>query len=267
VGLSGVAASVGGVVEPLTVPLYVTVGRADRPAPGYTWRIWSGGTSFYLKSRAPGMGHLKLSIHGDRPGHPVPGGYKIAMDTEDAFADALTAQTIVASRTGDWPIWFPRKEVANGSMLVARLRWTWDACTRLPPAPSPGELRKGAVGLAAPPPPQPGDAVDVDLIVTKGQPYWPQEQRARADNTCVGPLRNDADLWLTSTVYRRTVGLHPTHERALGPHPSGRADEMRGVGAAVDPDGFLWIVEQRLSRSGMAAARGDHGPVVEGENS
>lgn len=67
---------------PLTVPMYVALGQSDKPAMGLTWRIWSSRTSFYMKFRAPGVGHLKLSLHGDDPRHSGGGGFKMAMSPE-----------------------------------------------------------------------------------------------------------------------------------------------------------------------------------------
>jgi hypothetical protein len=54
-----------------------------------------------------------------------------------------------------------------------------------------------------PAPPQPGDAVDIDLVVSKVKPYWSSEKRARRDNACLGPLRNESGDWLTGTVVKR----------------------------------------------------------------
>ncbi|WP_432520577.1 hypothetical protein [Kineococcus sp. SYSU DK006] len=240
---------------PLLKPMYVTVGRQGRPPMGYAWRIWTHRTSFYLKSRAPGLEQLKLSLHGDDPRHPAGGGFKIAMD-----AAAEPSQEVLTSQFGDWPIWFPGKEIEEGTILVARLRWTWDACTRLPAAPSPGDLRKGATGVAAPPPPEPGDAVDVDLILTTGEPFWLNESKARADDACIGPLRNDADQWLTGTVIKRTASHTPPPGHGVAPMPKGRGDEIRGVSASIDPEGYLWLLEQRMSRAGLSTLASQERP-------
>lgn len=242
---------------PLPGALYITVGSRDTGTVGFTWRIWAGRTSFYLKSRASGLGHLKLSIHGEDPRHPSGGGYKLAMDTEELYQQAVDDGIVLADRAGDWPLWFPGRALRGGSTLVARLRWTWDACTRLPAAPAAGALRREAVGLVVPPPPQPGDAVDVELIVSEGEPYWPQEERARRDNACLGPLRNDADLWLTGVVIKRQASHHAPPEAVVPAKPRTRADEIRGVAAAVDPEGFAWLVEQRMSRVALEQAVAD----------
>lgn len=252
--------------EPLTGPIYVTVGRSGQPAVGFTWRIWSARTSFYLLSRAPSLSHLKLSLHGDDPRHPAGGRFHMQMD-DVRYEEAVARGAALARRTGDWPVVFPGQRITDDARLVTRLRWTWDACTRLGPAPPPGELKRNAVGLAAPPPPSPGDAVDVDLIVSGTQPYWRNERDARANNACLGPLRNQAGMWLTGTVVKRSASRSAPPANAIGPRPRSSEDQLRGVSAAVDPEGFLWIIEQRMSRSALETAATDLPPPSPGSTS
>jgi hypothetical protein len=228
----------------------VTVGAAGEPALGYTWRIWSGGTSFYMKSRIPGMKHLKLSLHGDDPRHPAGGGFKIAMDTEEAYERDLAAGSIISQRTGEWPLWFPGQTLKSGATLVARLRWTYEAISRLGPAPNPGDLKADAIGLAIKAPPEVGDAVDLDLIINEGKPYWHREKESRVDNACLGPIYNEASgLWLTGTAVKRFVPNYPHPVDMLGPRPRTREDQVRGLACKIDPAGFLWMVEHRMSKS------------------
>src|SRR3712207_410995 len=78
--------------------------------------------------------------------------------------------------------------------------------------------------------------------------------QARADNACLGPLRNDADLWLTGTVVKRIAAHYPPPPHAVAPKPKDRQDELRGLAAGVDPEGFLWLTEQRMSRSALEAS-------------
>jgi hypothetical protein len=203
------------------------------------------------------MEHLKLSLHSADPRHEGKEGFKIGMDPEPAFQQAVDEGRIAALRTGDWPIWFSGLRVNGDSTLVARLRWTWDACTRLGPAPPPGDLREGAIGLVAPLPPRPGDAVDVDLIVSKSKPYWPNEKKARQDDACLGPLRNAAGDWLTGVVTKRTATHYAPPKSAFGPRPENSSDEIRAVSAAIDETGFLWMIEQRMSRRGLIALSAD----------
>ena len=149
-------------MQPLPGPIYVTVGNTRTGTLGYTWRIWASRTSFYLKARAADLSYLKLSLHGEDPRHPRGGGFKFAMDDEERYSSAIAEGRILSSRSGQWPIWFPGKRINDDVTLVARLCWTWDACTRLGPPPPPGNLRRDATGLVAPGPPEPGDAIDVD---------------------------------------------------------------------------------------------------------
>lgn len=240
--------------EPLPGPMYFTPGRSGTSPVGFTWRLWASRTSFYLKSRAPGVKHLKLSLHSDDPLHPSGGGFKVAMDTEEAWKRDIAEERTAGWRSGDWPVWFPGKRISDDAVLVARLRWTWDACSRLGPAPEPGSLKKDAKGFAVKPPPQPGDAVDIDLIVSTTKPYWPNEEKARRDEACLGPLRNDAGDWLTGTAVKRLATHYGPPPTAQGPSPRGKSDETRAIGSAVDPAGFLWIVEQRMSRSALTSS-------------
>lgn len=202
------------------------------------------------------MGHLKLSLHSVDPRHEGKEGFKIGMDPESAYQQAIDEGRIVSWRAGNWPIWFPGRRLNNDATLVARLRWTWDCCIRLGPAPSPGDLKKGAIGLVVPPPRAPGDAIDVDLIVSKDNPYWPNEKIARRDNACLGPLRNTAGAWLTGVVVRRIANHYPPPESAIGPRPEDSSDEIRAVSAAIDEMGFLWLIEQRMSRKALTVV--DH---------
>lgn len=240
--------------EPLPGAVYIALGRIGEPAMGWAWRIWASRTSFYLKCSAPGIKHLKLSLHSHDPRHPAGGGFKIAMDTQETFEREIAQNKAIGWRNGDWPVWFPGKPIGETSTLVARFRWTWDACHRLGPAARPGELKANAVGLAVPPPTGPGDATDVDLIVSRDRPHWPNEVQARRENACIGPLRNETGDWLTAVVVKRRAGHHPAAGGAIGPRPAGREDEIRALGSALDPAGFLWLIEQRMSRSELAFA-------------
>jgi hypothetical protein len=199
------------------------------------------------------MDHLKLSLHSADPRHEGKEGFKIGMDPESAFQQAVDEGRVAALRTGNWPIWFPGLRLNADSTLVARLRWTWDACTRLGPAPSPGDLKEGAIGLVAPLPPRPGDAVDVDLIISKSNPYWPNEKKARQDDACLGPLPNAAGDWLTGVVIKRIATHDAPPETAIGLRPKNSSDEIRAVSASIDEMGFLWLIEQRMSRQGLIA--------------
>ena len=141
----------------------------------------------------------------------------MAMDTEEAWEHDLAEEKVAGWRSGDWPVWFPGKQISNEAVLVARLRWTWDVCNRLGPAPEAGSLKKDAKGFAVKPPPEPGDAVDIDLIMSTSKPYWPSEKKARRNEACLGPLRNDSGDWLTGTAVKRLASHYAPPPSAQGP--------------------------------------------------
>lgn len=231
----------------------LVVAAEGQPPASFAWRIWSNGTSFYLKSTAPGMKRLKLSLHGDDPRHPSGGGFKLGFDSSANSVPGETAEVI----QGAWPIWFPGRRMVGGPdsnvLHVARFRWTWDACTRLPPAGDPGKVRAKERAGRLPFPPEPGDAIDVDLVLSDVGPHWPREKVSRPRNACLGPLRNDADQWLTGVVAKRRAFMYPPPPTMDGsprsPVPTSSSDAVRGIEARVDPDGVMWIIETRMSLS------------------
>ena len=152
---------------------------------------------------------------------------------------------------GMLPLWFPGHTVSDGISHVLRFRVPWDLLSAgVPTAPLPTELRTGAIGGVVAPP-IPLHAVDVDIYVSDRQPYWPNERRARADNACMGPLRNKANQQLTAVAVHRLMLSVPMPSAARGPEPLAVADRVRGLGTAVDELGFVWVAEQWLSRSDL----------------
>ena len=234
--------------------MYLTLGRPGGAIVGYTWRVWSSRTSFYLTSRD--LAHDTVEAQSSRRRSAAPAGRRVQVGDgpEDAFERDIAANKIVGVRVGGWPLRSSGSALTERAILVLRFRWTWDAIIRLGPAPPAGALRVGATGLAIPPPPKPGDAVDVDFVVSRDEPYWLNEKRARKDNACLGPLRNDSGVWLTGTVVKRWASHYPPPPTAVGPRPANRDDQLRAVAAAADSTGFVWLIEQRMSRSALTDA-------------
>ena len=166
------------------------------------------------------------------------------------FRRAEAAQGAIAPVRMSLPTWFPGAPVpGTRATHVLRFRTAWDAFgPGIPSAPSPGEVTPDAFAALVPAP-QPGYATDVDLYVSRGRPYWPNEKQARRDNACLGPLRSDAGEQLTAVVVKRPVLASPT-PRDLLPQLPPNADSVRGHGMQVDAEhGFLWICEAVLSRA------------------
>jgi hypothetical protein len=142
--------------------IYVCVGTRQPVKLGYTWRMWWGRTSFYLKPRSSLVGGFKISLHGPDRRHPRPG-FKIALDGEPPPEDKVWMEV-----TDDFlPRWFPGEPSREAASRVVRLRWTSELfAPDIPSGPPAGSVGTGFVGTLAEPPP-PGFATDIDLIVAK----------------------------------------------------------------------------------------------------
>lgn len=219
------------------------VGDSAASMTSYAWRLWWHRTSFYLTPRYAPMSGVKVSLHGPDEEHET-SGFRVGIDRE-AMQRAQREGAVAHSPRGG--VWFSGREMVPGVRHVITLRWTPGLFNRgRPSGPNPGELRTGSLGHILPVP-SPGYATDLDLYICNGQPWWRGEHQARADNACLGPLRNDADQYLTGVVVRRSQRLKPTPAECKLPSPLSRGDRVRAIGTTVDQEGVLFIVEQWAS--------------------
>jgi hypothetical protein len=234
----------------LPTTIYFCVGDRALNVYGYAWRLGWSGTSFYLKLRHRPMARIKISLHSPAAGKGQPG-YKIGLDSSapKERADDPFAALVGAAAPG----WFPGRQVARGVTHVIRFRSTWDLfAPGLPSGPSLNDVKEGsAAALIAIPPA--GYAVDVDIYVSERRPFWPQEAAARRDNACLRALRNNAGEYVTGVSVKRAVLTSPTPPTTLAGEPVDENDRTRGVGTAVDDEGFLWVREQWMSKAVIGA--------------
>ena len=228
--------------------IYVCVGTRDPVKLGFTWRMWWGRTSFYLKPRLSILGGLKVSLHGPDPRHTKPG-YKIAADGAPPRDD----QVYMESTDGFLPCWFGGQAVRAGADRVARLRWTSELFSDdFPPGPNAGRIGKGFQGslLQAPPP---GFAADVDLFLVNYAPYYGEKERdVFGKNAVIGPIKSAAGQYLTGIVFRRSLEEAPTPPDLLrASPPMSPADAVRGMAAGVYDERFVWICEVPMSRQAI----------------
>lgn len=226
----------------------------------YSWSIFGGGTSFYIKPLPAYMQSWKIRLHGPDPGRQLRGGYKLESD-----ASAAAAVEAAGGAFFEWvslpdPLWFPGHEVRPGVDLVLRFRFGYDLFTSDAASAEPPERvprRADVAGVI--PPPSRGRAIDVNIYVCHQQPFWPHEEQARADNACLGPLVNKAEQYLTAVIFHESVEREPSPVPARAPvGATGKAvppDRVRGVSAALDERGFLWVQELWLSRSTLEERR------------
>ena len=146
---------------------------------------------------------------------------------------------------------------------VARIRWGWDLQrTRyrqaaIAPGPWPEVIdRISAAKLSWEL--EPNEAADVDLVVSYSKPYWPGGERSLRDNARLGPLRNDAGMWLTATSYRRSRSKYPSPAQLspVLPKPGEDAVRILGSGPSDEENGRMyWFNGSITSRQLIEASR------------
>ena len=216
-----------------------------RQTQSYTWRIWSSGTSFYIKPRHPPVAGFKVSLHGPRsPGDDSL--WKVAVDWRDR--DAASAAGGRAIHHGDdFKHVFHGRRIAPAVRLAVRIRNPWTTFHRgSPSGPGPHEVRSGDHGRGfhcVVKPPRQMAFADVDIYVSDRAPYWPREEALILDNSKVGWLTNDAGQHLTAVSFQRGLQETTPAELTQLPRPTAAEDATRAVGAGIVGD-VLWIDEQ-----------------------
>jgi hypothetical protein len=225
---------------------FVVLNRANRIY-GYTWRIGTTGTSFYLKARAKPLGAVKISLHGPDPRPDLaPPGFKLAID-QSALPGVAAAQGAVTGLEPGQDVWFPGRAVTSKVTHVITFRYTYDLfMADVPSGPNPGEVdefkQRGLI-LAAPSMLQ---TTEVDVFISDGAPFWQNSVQAFKDNACFGPIRNKAGQFLTCESMRRPIAQAPDIPK---PNPLSIEDRTRGIHAFLDTRGVLQIQELWMSRS------------------
>jgi hypothetical protein len=236
--------------------IVVLVRDPVRHTQSYTWRIWRGGTSFYIKPRWGPVSAAKVSLHGPRNG--APGLWKIGVDWRDRDR-AVASGGAVLYKGDTFRAEFVGQRVAPGVRWAVRIRNPWTGFHRgVPSGPHPGPVRdrdsrEGFYGVIKPP--QQMHYVDVDVYVSDDAPYWPDLERLRRDNARVGWLVNDAGQHLTAIS--RHQGLKYLTPPAVGrlPSPTGPDDITRAISGKVFNE-VLWLEEQIASRQVFATDAG-----------
>src|SRR5690625_2039009 len=85
---------------------YVVCGSGRRQV-GFAYRVWSSGTSFYLKPLVRGCEGVKISLHGPDPRPGLTPMFKATVsDGGRTFADDNDGVRAIGYRVGDWPVLF-----------------------------------------------------------------------------------------------------------------------------------------------------------------
>ncbi|MFC0002612.1 hypothetical protein [Micromonospora siamensis] len=240
--------------------IYVALTAGDSPVLGNIWRITAKKTDFYLDPHSE-LEAFHLSVHGPNEDHPA--GHRFHVRVDRRAANAISARGDFISHTiprKGRP--FPGQQLGPGVFRIARIRWMWDLqrpkfrqAAALPdPLP---EITDDHFGARLSRIMEPNSAADLDLVVSYNEPFWPDDRNSLRDNARLGPLRNDAGMWLTATSYKRSQVTHPTPEGLRLPLPKPGEDPSRIMGGAPEAgdDGMYWFVETITSRQFIEASR------------
>jgi len=234
----------------------VVLGEGSGVPLGPYWMIKAARTDFYLEPR--NFAGMHLSVHGPSKrfsGHR----FHVKVDR--------SAVTKIDARGGFFAHEVPRdgsafsgRQVANDVYHVARIRWLRSmqsleyrtvACSSSKP-PDLSDRRSGAFLNSALPP----DGVwDLDVYVSFGDPYEPDlaEQNPHGDPT-LGPIRNEAGMFLTATSHHHSESLAPTPDGLLYAKPDQDEKPAFLFGGGIDHD-IYWFVHSIVSEELIERSR------------
>lgn len=237
--------------------IIVSFADGDGHALGSCWSFKTKKNDFYIEPLGQGKRNvLHLSLHGPWPGKPDHR-FHLKLDDTTAARKRGAGQLIEHGipATGQ-----PLTGVAvdDNAFLVCRLRWmaNLQQAEHLAAA-SVGvdlpELTSTSQGAALNSKLLPTSAWDLDVVISYDAPYWPNAERSEADDSRLGPLQNDAGMYLTVTSFHRTVATHPAPDEIVpGPPDQDETPNLLLCGGLDSrPTGeqdLYWFVETITSR-------------------
>lgn len=233
--------------------ILIVLSADDNQPRGNVWRITAKKTDFYLDFEGKHGGGFHLSMHGPTERF-TDHRFHIKSDSK-AVREARALGNFVEHQIGRGYA-FDGVQLSNQAYQVARLRWTWDlqrarfrhaALSRVSVPPlggnRDGKMLKSLL--------RPNSAWDIDVVVSYGEPHWPDSDDSARDSSRIGPIRNGAGMWLTATSYHRSQAIHPTPAELRLPLPrAGQTPQsiMSGGPGPLGAQDFYWFVEGITSR-------------------
>ncbi|MDG4667966.1 hypothetical protein [Mycobacterium sp. 236(2023)] len=215
---------------------------------GYTWFIESHATSFYIKSTFRPMQMVKVSIHGPDADHPNEH-YRLDFTKPKESGKAIRAG-------GGWggfgqalPLAFEGRPVNKRTVHLVRFSAEWSMFRRgMQRGPDPEPTAKASIhGYVDAP--SLGRVTHVDIFLSRVRPYWQnRETKLRKQDAGIGPLINDAGMYLTAVISQISASKEPD---PFGDPSKGvpAEDCIRGIAEGVDYTGLLWICEKMIPKS------------------
>lgn len=231
--------------------LVMTAG--ETPPLGNIWRITAKGSDFYLDTVGSPVDAAHVSLHGPRKDF-VDHRFHLKVDRR-AAREARESGHFVEHMVPAKGQTFRGRQVAEKAYHVVRLRWRWHLQRpRFRSAALSGnapEIREGQSGRKLAALLRENSAWDVDLFIAYGKPYWPWQLVPSTGDNRLGPVRNDAGLWLTATSAHRAEMVSPSPANLVPRLPSSDETPNRLTCGGLGPDGqddMYWFVETITAR-------------------
>lgn len=223
---------------------------------GPCWLMKAARTDFYLEPK--GLGGVHLSVHGPNDRFD---GHRFHLKVDRGETARLEARgDFVAHEIPKAGFAVDGRPVLDDVYHVARLRWLQSmqvpeyraAAQSKSALPELSDRRAGLFLNSALPP----DGVwDVDVFVSFGEPYDPDLSGLNPHgNPTLGPIRNEAGMFLTATSHHRSESSEPTPADLLYATPGTNESPRFLFGAGMEDD-IYWFVHSIVSNGLIERSR------------
>lgn len=248
--------------EAPTYPSAIKVVMCDgnRHPLGTFWRFKATSNDFYIEPLGSGSAEVHLSVHGPTKRHP---NHRFHIKVREHHVKAARDQGYLVAHglPKDGHVVPGRKVEGAEAYLVMRLRWSpalrdpsYLAAARS--TDTVPELGPSEVGGLLDEALDPGFALDLDVYVGFGAPYWPPMTGRTVGDPKLGPLANDKDMYVTVLSVDRDDSRTPAPSDLVPALPDSEDNPGRLLCGGPDDDGDIyWWVETIVAREIIDATR------------
>jgi len=243
-----------------TSEIMLALTAGNTPALGSVWRITTKKTDFYLDTVGPTGRAMHVSLHGPS-GTFTDHRFHIKIDRK-AVQQARESGHFVEHHVSKKGKPFNGIQVGEKAFQVARIRWRWHlqrpkyrSAAVFGEAPEIGDGQSGRrLGTLL----DPNSAWDVDVYISYDKPHWPMQLGRSQGDPRLGPVRNDAGLWLTAISAHRQERKNPSPPTLVPRLPRRGETPNRLTCGGLGPKGeedMYWFVETITSRELITEGR------------
>lgn len=220
---------------------------------GFHWLIEWSTSSFYIKSLNPALESAKVSLHGPDPKHPGKQQLRFGLDKPKLVERATRSGGRWTTDTDPLPFYFTGRQVNDHAAHIVRYCVEWDAFVEgAPPAGGSRGPRGKSTFRGIVRAPKKGRVTHIDIYLSFAEPFWPDEAGVHAAQAGVGPITNATGMSFTAAVMDRPATHEPDpYGDVRGETPLDQC--VRGVAAAVDETGLLWLCEKLVPTTKLDA--------------